>query len=205
MNPLGDIRWLPSDPLRSRFVNEAQRPAASVSERSRSGSDVAVAQSQASRASAFDLCRCALPAPHLNPMARASHHDVRVSRVSRWPIAFRTSGRSRPRTRLERTQRRGPTQGGFDLKWFLQTKSGGHRPPEGDHKANGVLTVEVPAAEAAHVPAAKAAAEAGEMTATEAAHVAEVCAGEMTATELAAGEAAHVAEVSAGEMTATEL
>ena len=78
--------------------------------------------------------------------------------------------------------------------------------PKANHKANGVLTVEVPAAaEAAHVPAAKAAAEAGEMTATEAAHVAEVCAGEMTATELAAGEAAHVAEVSAGEMTATEL
>ena len=51
---------------------------------------------------------------------------------------------------------------------------------------------EVAAAKAAHVPAAKAAAEA--------AHVAEASAGEMTA-ELAAGEAAHVAEVSAAEMS----
>jgi hypothetical protein len=56
---------------------------------------------------------------------------------------------------------------------------------------------EVAAAKAAHVPAAKAAAEA--------AHVAEVSAGEMAATELAAAEAAHVAKVSAGEMTAAEL
>src|ERR1700722_11908811 len=55
------------------------------------------------------------------------------------------------------------------------------------------MLMEAPAAKAAHVAAAKAAAEA--------AHVAEVCAGEMTATELAAGEAAHVAEVSAAEMS----
>ena len=46
---------------------------------------------------------------------------------------------------------------------------------------------------------------AAELSAAEAAHVAEVSAGEMTATELAAAEAAHVAEVSAAEMTATEL
>ena len=59
-----------------------------------------------------------------------------------------------------------------------------------------MLTREVPAA--AEVAAANAAAE---MTATEAAHVAEVSGGEMTATELAAAEAAHVAEVSAGEMS----
>ena len=56
---------------------------------------------------------------------------------------------------------------------------------------------EVAAAKAAHVPAAKASAEA--------AHVAEVSAGEMTAAELAAAEAARVTEVSAGEMTAAEL
>jgi uncharacterized membrane protein YphA (DoxX/SURF4 family) len=66
-----------------------------------------------------------------------------------------------------------------------------------------VLTGEVPAAaevaaaKAAHVPAAKAAAEA--------AHVAEVSAGEMTAAELAAAEAAHVAEVSAGEMSPASM
>jgi hypothetical protein len=62
-----------------------------------------------------------------------------------------------------------------------------------------VLTREVPAAaevaaaKAAHVPAAKAAAEAS--------YVAEVSAGEMTGAELAAAEAAYVAEVYAGEMT----
>src|ERR1700722_18465383 len=77
---------------------------------------------------------------------------------------------------------------------------------------------EVAAAKAAHVPAAKASAEAahvaevsaGEMTAAElaaaeAAPVTEVSAGEMTAAELAAAEAAHVTEVSADEMTAAEL
>jgi hypothetical protein len=58
--------------------------------------------------------------------------------------------------------------------------------PKATPKANGVLT-EMPAA--AEVAAAKAA------------HVAEVSAGEMTATELAAAEAAHVAEVSASEMS----
>jgi hypothetical protein len=75
---------------------------------------------------------------------------------------------------------------------------------------------EVAAAKAAHVPAAKATAEAarvadvsaGEMTAAELAaepaHVAHVSAGEMTAAELAA-EPAHVADVSAHEVTAAEL
>ena len=58
------------------------------------------------------------------------------------------------------------------------------------------------AAEAAHVAEVSAGEmTATEMTATEAAHAAEVSTGEMTAAELAAAEAAHVAEVSAGEMT----
>jgi hypothetical protein len=61
--------------------------------------------------------------------------------------------------------------------------------------------MEAPAAKAAHVAAAKAAHVPAAKAAAEAAHVAEVCAGEMTATELAAGEAAHVAEVSAAEMS----
>src|ERR1700733_5994304 len=62
------------------------------------------------------------------------------------------------------------------------------------------------AAEAAPV----AEVSAGEMTAAElgaaeAAHMADVCAGEMTAAELGAAEAAHAADVCAGEMTAAEL
>ena len=58
-----------------------------------------------------------------------------------------------------------------------------------------MTAAELAAAEAAHV----AEVSAGEMTAAE---LAESSAGEMTAAELAAAEAAHVAEVSAGEMTA---
>src|SRR6202041_3359224 len=50
------------------------------------------------------------------------------------------------------------------------------------------------------VPAAAA-----EVAAAKAAHVADVCAGEMTPAELADADAVHVAKVSAYEMTATEL
>ena len=65
--------------------------------------------------------------------------------------------------------------------------------------------MEAPAAKAAHVAAAKAAHVPAAKAAAEAAHVAEVCAGEMTATELAGAEAAHMADVSTGEMTGAEL
>ena len=61
-------------------------------------------------------------------------------------------------------------------------------------RARGML-MEVPAA------AEVATAQAAHMPAAEAAHVAEVSAGEMTAAELAAAEAAHVADVSADEMS----
>ena len=80
-------------------------------------------------------------------------------------------------------------------KWLRQTKSGGptDRPKPKRH-ASGMLTVEVPAAKAAHVAATEAAAtKAAHVAATEAAHVAATEAAEVVATE-----AVRVAEVSSG-------
>jgi hypothetical protein len=124
------------------------------------------------------------------------HNDLpsfdRAMRAAGGPSAPQLNSSARHGIR----QRKSPrfTQGGFDLKWFLQTKSG--------RQARGMLmevpaAAEVAAAEATHVAAAKAA----HVPAAKAAHVAEVSAGEMAATELAAAEAAHVAEVSAVEMS----
>jgi hypothetical protein len=106
------------------------------------------------------------------------------------------------------------TQDGFELKCFFKRNRAADGRPKANHKASGALTempaAEMAAAEAAHVPAAKAArvtkVSAGEMTAAElagaeATHVADVSAYEVTATELAAAEAARVAKVSAGEMS----
>ena len=75
-------------------------------------------------------------------------------------------------------------------KWFRQTKSGGttDRPKPKCH-ASGMLTVEVPTAEAAHVAATKAA----HVAAAKAAHVATTEAAEVVATK-----AVRVAEVSSG-------
>ena len=85
------------------------------------------------------------------------------------------------------------TQDGFELKCFFKRNRAVDGRPQANHKASGALTempaAEMAAAEAAHVPAAKAA------------RVTKVSAGEMTAAELAGAEAAHVADVSAGEMS----
>ena len=65
-----------------------------------------------------------------------------------------------------------PTQGGFDLKWFLQTKSGGDGRPKPNRRANGMLTRKVPAAAEVAAAAAKAAEVAAQRAADRDVHLA---------------------------------
>ena len=91
-------------------------------------------------------------------------------------VPFLTSGHTHGHAGLSKAVRRASLGlGGLfprpddptGLKGFRQTKSGGPTDRPSRSACKGMLTVEVPAAKAAHVAAAKAAAE---MTAAEAAH-----------------------------------